>query len=136
MSDNLSVAAPLAGAVPVLPLRDVVVYPYMVTPLFVGRSKSINALDFAMSQDKSILLLTQKDAGEDDPSYDGIYKVGTLATILQLLKLPDGTIKVLVEGDTRAKVVKFNDKNKDYLVTQYELLEDVTTQDNKDNKTS
>lgn len=96
----------LRTAVPVLPLRDVVVYPHMVIPLFVGREKSIVALDKAMNADKQILLVAQKQADVDEPGLDDIYSLGTLATILQLLKLPDGTVKVLVEGGTRARLVK------------------------------
>ncbi len=95
------------SAVPVLPLRDVVVYPHMVIPLFVGREKSINALDSAMQQDKKILLVAQKNAEIDDPSADDIHEIGTLSTILQLLKLPDGTVKVLVEGAERARIDSF-----------------------------
>ena len=92
---------------PVLPLRDVVVYPYMVIPLFVGREKSIKALDTAMNGNKQILLVAQKSAGEDDPDIDQIYEMGAMSNILQLLKLPDGTIKVLVEGAQRAQVVDY-----------------------------
>ncbi|NCF83469.1 MAG: endopeptidase La, partial [Proteobacteria bacterium] len=92
---------------PVLPLRDVVVYPHMVIPLFVGREKSIQALERAMGADKKIFLVAQKDAGQDDPSPDDIYRIGTVSTILQLLKLPDGTVKVLVEGGERARVEAF-----------------------------
>lgn len=92
--------------IPVLPLRDVVVYPHMVIPLFVGREKSIRCLEKAMEQDKLILLVAQKDSNVDDPSVDEIYEVGTVATILQLLKLPDGTVKVLVEGNQRARINK------------------------------
>jgi len=92
------------GKTPVLPLRDVVVYPHMVIPLFVGREKSIQALDAAMSKDKQILLVAQKSAEVDDPSIGDVHEIGTLSTILQLLKLPDGTIKVLVEGAKRATV--------------------------------
>jgi ATP-dependent Lon protease len=95
------------GAIPVLPLRDVVVYPHMVIPLFVGREKSINALDTAMQEDKKILLVAQKNAEIDDPSVDDIHEIGTLSTILQLLKLPDGTVKVLVEGVERARITSF-----------------------------
>ncbi|MDH3899421.1 MAG: endopeptidase La [Gammaproteobacteria bacterium] len=95
------------SAVPVLPLRDVVVYPHMVIPLFVGREKSINALDSAMQEDKKILLVAQKNAEIDDPSADDIHEIGTLSTILQLLKLPDGTVKVLVEGAERARIDSF-----------------------------
>nr|WP_297467742.1 endopeptidase La [Acidithiobacillus sp.] len=96
-----------AQIVPVLPLRDVVVFPFMVIPLFVGRAKSIRALEDAMSGEKQILLVSQKNAADDDPQPENIYRIGTLATILQLLKLPDGTVKVLVEGTDRAKIVSF-----------------------------
>jgi len=92
--------------IPVLPLRDVVVYPHMVIPLFVGREKSIRCLEAAMEQDKLILLVAQKDSNVDDPNGDEVYQVGTVATILQLLKLPDGTVKVLVEGGQRARINK------------------------------
>ena len=95
--------------IPVLPLRDVVVYPHMVIPLFVGREKSIKALEAAMENDKQIFLGAQKSASQDDPSADDIYSIGTLSTILQLLKLPDGTIKVLVEGVERAEIDHFID---------------------------
>ena len=90
--------------VPVLPLRDVVVYPHMVIPLFVGREKSIQALDVAMKGDKRIMLIAQKQADVDDPGVDDLYRIGTIATILQLLKLPDGTVKVLVEGVERVRI--------------------------------
>jgi len=93
-----------AENVPVLPLRDVVVYPHMVIPLFVGREKSIQALDVAMRGDKRIMLIAQKQADVDDPKVDDLYRIGTIATILQLLKLPDGTVKVLVEGVDRARI--------------------------------
>ncbi|MDH5592679.1 MAG: LON peptidase substrate-binding domain-containing protein, partial [Gammaproteobacteria bacterium] len=101
-------------AVPVLPLRDVVVYPYMVIPLFVGRERSINALEIATDENQQILLVAQKDSNEDQPDVDNLYKTGTLANILQLLKLPDGTVKVLVEGTARAKVTSF-DNEQSYL---------------------
>lgn len=94
---------------PVLPLRDVVVFPYMVMPLFVGRAKSIAALDSAMNGDKKLLLVTQKQPELEDPSIDDVFDVGTIANIIQLLKLPDGTVKVLVEGQQRAKVNQFRD---------------------------
>ena len=97
-----------SSGVPVLPLRDVVVYPHMVIPLFVGRDKSIVALDKAMAAGKRILLVAQKTADLDDPQPADLYEVGTLATILQLLKLPDGTVKVLVEGSERALVDRLN----------------------------
>lgn len=85
-------------AYPLLPLRDVVVYPHMVIPLFVGREKSIKALEEAMRRDKQVLLVAQRKASEDDPGAEDIYRIGTIASVLQLLKLPDGTVKVLVEG--------------------------------------
>nr|WP_090624738.1 endopeptidase La [Azotobacter beijerinckii] len=94
---------------PLLPLRDVVVYPHMVIPLFVGREKSIEALESAMSGDKQILLLAQKNPADDDPGEDSLYRVGTVATVLQLLKLPDGTVKVLVEGEQRGVIERFID---------------------------
>ena len=96
---------------PVLPLRDIVVFPHMIVPLFVGREKSIRALEEVMQSDKMILLATQKNAGDDDPSPDDIYKIGTLATVLQLLKLPDGTVKVLVEGIDRARLGNFTTRD-------------------------
>jgi ATP-dependent Lon protease len=99
-------AAATAQSVPVLPLRDVVVYPHMVIPLFVGREKSIQALDVAMHGDKRIMLIAQKQADVDDPKVEDLYRIGTIATILQLLKLPDGTVKVLVEGVDRARIDK------------------------------
>lgn len=108
--------------VPVLPLRDVVVYPHMVIPLFVGREKSILALDAAMSDNKQILLVAQKSAELDDPQVDEIHQIGTLSTILQLLKLPDGTIKVLVEGVERAEVINYSEEN-EYFSAQIALLE-------------
>ncbi|MDR3477036.1 MAG: endopeptidase La [Gammaproteobacteria bacterium] len=109
--------------VPVLPLRDVVVYPYMVIPLFVGRERSIKALEIAMAADKQIFLSTQKSAAEDQPTEDDIHTSGTLATVLQLLKLPDGTVKVLIEGIKRAKVVRFL-PNEAYFLADVELIED------------
>ncbi|MBT3556542.1 MAG: endopeptidase La [Rhodospirillales bacterium] len=94
---------------PVLPLRDIVVFPHMIVPLFVGRAKSVRALEDVMKDDKQILLVAQKNATQDDPEVDDIYEVGTVSTVLQLLKLPDGTVKVLVEGTQRAKVVRYTD---------------------------
>lgn len=92
---------------PLLPLRDVIVYPHMVIPLFVGREKSIEALEAAMSGDKQILLLAQRNPADDDPGEDALYRMGTIATVLQLLKLPDGTVKVLVEGEQRGAMERF-----------------------------
>src|SRR6201986_1543679 len=93
----------------VLPLRDIVVFPHMIVPLFVGREKSVRALEAVMKEDKQILLVAQKNASQDDPAPYDIYRVGTVSTILQLLKLPDGTVKVLVEGGRRASIVGFKE---------------------------
>jgi ATP-dependent Lon protease len=100
---------PRGNLYPVLPLRDIVVFPHMIVPLFVGREKSVRALEDVMKEDKQILLVTQKNAGQDDPSPADIYSVGTIGTVLQLLKLPDGTVKALVEGGGRARIVKFTE---------------------------
>jgi ATP-dependent Lon protease len=108
---------------PVLPLRDIVVFPYMIVPLFVGREKSIAALEEVMRADKQILLAAQKNAGDDDPATDAIYDIGTLASVLQLLKLPDGTVKVLVEGSARAKVVRYT-ANENYFEAEVERVVD------------
>ena len=107
MFDSDSSADDQPLTLPVLPLRDVVVFPHMVIPLFVGRAKSITALERAMEVDKKIFLVAQKDAGQDDPGADDIYQIGTVSTILQLLKLPDGTVKVLVEGVERAEIESY-----------------------------
>ncbi|MFD1327089.1 endopeptidase La [Mycoplana ramosa] len=101
-------------AYPVLPLRDIVVFPHMIVPLFVGREKSIRALEEVMGTDKQIMLATQINAGDDDPEPDAIYKVGTVANVLQLLKLPDGTVKVLVEGRARAEIESYTDRDEFY----------------------
>src|SRR4029078_5632947 len=98
-----------AALYPVLPLRDIVVFPDMMVPLFVGREKSVRALEDVMKDDKQILLVTQKNAAQDDPAQSDIFTVGTVGTVLQLLKLPDGTVKVLVEGGQRARIVRFTD---------------------------
>ena len=108
---------------PVLPLRDIVVFPYMIVPLFVGREKSINALEEVMRSDKQILLVAQKNAGDDEPSTDAIYTLGTLASVLQLLKLPDGTVKVLVEGTARAQIQGYTD-NEDYFEAEIERVDE------------
>src|SRR5512141_3521496 len=98
------------SALPLLPLRDVVVFPHMVIPLFVGRPKSIKALDVALDTGKHILLVAQKSAAKDDPAAEDLYPIGTIATVLQMLKLPDGTVKVLVEGTQRARILRVADE--------------------------
>ncbi|MDQ7000195.1 MAG: LON peptidase substrate-binding domain-containing protein, partial [Mariprofundus sp.] len=113
------------GVLPVLPLRDIVVFPHMIVPLFVGRDKSVKALEEVMASDKKILLLAQKDASNDDPGADDLYSIGTLGNILQLLKLPDGTIKVLVEGGARLLVDELIPDG-EYLRGRYSLMPDIS----------
>ncbi len=108
---------------PVLPLRDIVVFPHMIVPLFVGREKSVKALESAMADNKQVLLVTQKSAQQDDPTAGDLYSIGTLGTVLQLLKLPDGTVKVLVEGNKRAKVLNYTDKA-EYFEAYAEIIEE------------
>ncbi len=117
------VGSPSGALYPVLPLRDIVVFPHMIVPLFVGREKSVKALEDVMQEDKQILLLTQKDASQDEPSQDGLYTKGTIGTVLQLLKLPDGTVKVLVEGGERANVIQFAE-NPDFFQAFAEPVEE------------
>ena len=109
---------------PLLPLRDIVIFPSMVVPLFVGREKSIKALQEVMKTDKSIVLVTQKNSEVDDPSNKDLFQYGCLSKVLQLLKLPDGTVKVLVEGEKRIKILKHNDNNKDFFTCEVEIAED------------
>jgi len=108
---------------PVLPLRDIVVFPHMIVPLFVGREKSVRALEDVMKDDKQILLVAQKNAADDDPGMDDIYQIGTVSTVLQLLKLPDGTVKVLVEGIQRARIQKFTETEQFFQVEAGRLTE-------------
>ncbi|WP_374634156.1 endopeptidase La [Ferrovibrio sp.] len=115
--------SPRAQFYPVLPLRDIVVFPHMIVPLFVGREKSVRALEDVMKEDKQILLVAQKNAGQDNPEPGDIHGVGTIASVLQLLRLPDGTVKVLVEGGQRARIVKFTE-NADFFQVQAEPLGD------------
>ena len=115
--------APGGALYPILPLRDIVVFPHMIVPLFVGREKSVRALEDVMQDDKQILLLTQKNSTQDDPNRDELFTFGTVGTILQLLKLPDGTVKVLVEGGHRAKVVRFTE-NADFFQAFAEPVEE------------
>ncbi|MEM1235640.1 MAG: LON peptidase substrate-binding domain-containing protein, partial [Pseudomonadota bacterium] len=112
---------PLAPSYPVLPLRDIVVFPHMIVPLFVGRDKSVRALEAVMREDKQILLSSQVDPSEDEPEAEGIYKAGVLANVLQLLKLPDGTVKVLVEGRARVRITEYHE-NPDYFEASAEYL--------------
>ena len=112
---------PLSPSYPVLPLRDIVVFPHMIVPLFVGREKSVRALEAVMQDDKQILLSSQVDPTVDDPTSDGIYKAGVLANVLQLLKLPDGTVKVLVEGKSRVRITEYY-VNADYFEASAEYL--------------
>ena len=112
---------PLNASYPVLPLRDIVVFPHMIVPLFVGREKSVRALEEVMADDKQILLASQIDPAEDDPQSDGIYQTGVLANVLQLLKLPDGTVKVLVEGQARVRIEEYVE-NDSFFEAKAELL--------------
>ena len=122
MSDNI--------IYPVLPLRDIVVFPGMIVPLFVGREKSVNALENVMQNDKKILLVAQKDAGDDDPTVEDIYDVGVVASVLQLLKLPDGTVKVLVEGEARASVEHYT-RTEDYFEAEAVFIEESAADDSE-----
>ncbi|MEQ8293582.1 MAG: endopeptidase La [Roseovarius sp.] len=115
---------PLNNSYPVLPLRDIVVFPHMIVPLFVGREKSVRALEEVMQDDKQILLSSQVDPSEDDPSADGIYRAGVLANVLQLLKLPDGTVKVLVEGVARVRITDYLE-NEDFFEAKAEYLNEM-----------
>src|ERR1700761_6944923 len=115
---------------PVLPLRDIVVFPHMVVPLFVGREKSGRALDEVMRGDKQILLATQKNSADDDPAPEAIYDVGAIATVLQLLKLPDGTVKVLVEGKSRAAISRFTSTG-DFYEAEVVEIEDEAGESNE-----
>jgi len=123
LPSDLSPDDPGDAFLPVLPLRDIVVFPHMIVPLFVGREKSVRALEDVMNDDKQILLVTQKNAGDDDPTPEDMYSVGTVGTVLQLLKLPDGTVKVLVEGTQRARIVGFAE-NADFFQAHAEMLSD------------
>lgn len=114
---------------PVLPLRDIVVYPKMIVPLFVGRDKSIKALQSVVDSDGNIILATQKDATVEDPAPDDIYHIGTLGTVVQMLKLPDGTVKVLIEGIERVKITKFT-KNKEFMQAEAEIIPELNDEDN------
>jgi ATP-dependent Lon protease, bacterial type len=117
---------------PLLPLRDIVIFPSTVIPLFVGRKKSIKALEEVMKTDKSIVLVAQKNSEVDDPKEGDIYSFGCLSKILQLLKLPDGTVKVLVEGVERVKIKSINKEEKKYLNCEIQIVS--STEDNQSSK--
>src|SRR5688572_7533978 len=122
-NDGKGPAGPRKRVVPLLPLRDIIVFPHMVSQLFVGRERSINALDAAMTRDKDIFLAAQKNAKTNEPSPDDIFQVGTLGTVMQLLRLPDGTVKVLVEGKKRARTKRFVQTDDFFLVEVEEIPE-------------
>src|SRR5437868_12994827 len=126
MSDSdVAKAKPEAAQLaPVLPLRDIVVFPHMIVPLFVGREKSVHALEEVMNDEKQILLLTQKNAADDDPTTEGLHTIGTMATVLQLLKLPDQTVRVLVEGKSRARVTGFSPRSDFFQATLEKVPEE------------
>ena len=117
---------------PLLPLRDIVIFPSMVVPLFVGREKSIKALQEVMKSDKSIVLVTQKNSEIDDPTINDLYQYGCMSKVLQLLKLPDGTVKVLVEGEKRIKILKHQEDKNNFLTCEAEVVEDIKEGKNLD----
>src|SRR5688500_11566415 len=119
----------MSTAYPLLPLRDIVVFPHMIVPLFVGRDKSVAALESAMAADKNIFLVSQLDPAEDDPDREALYDLGVVATVLQLLKLPDGTVRVLVEGQKRATLTALAPQC-DHLVAEIEQIDRKSTRMN------
>lgn len=125
-SDNEGTGVASPGSIPLLPLRDIVVFPHMVVPLFVGREKSIQALEDAVEGGRELMLAAQRQAVLEDPTEDDIYDVGTLGKIIQLLRLPDGTVKVLVEGKSRARIDSYVSKDP-YLRVSITVLEETTT---------
>jgi len=126
----MSITTSQGEMLPVLPLRDIVVFPHMIVPLFVGREKSVRALEDVMREDKQILLVAQKNAAQDEPQPEDIYSVGTVSTVLQLLKLPDGTVKVLVEGGRRAKIMKYGDKD-EFFQAEVEFIDEEEGDENE-----
>ncbi|MBA4749858.1 MAG: endopeptidase La [Alphaproteobacteria bacterium] len=120
----MTLELPRGSMYPILPLRDIVVFPYMVVPLFVGRERSVRALENVMQEDQEILLVTQKDASLEEPKARDLYTIGTLGRIMQLLKLPDGTVKILVEGHSRARILRFSEE-KDFFQGSIEILEEI-----------
>src|SRR5437660_10356784 len=128
-NDKKDPPRPGAVRVPLLPLRDIIVFPHMVVPLFVGRQRSIRALEEAMNKQKFILLAAQKEAKTNDPTEEDIYRVGTLGSVVQLLRLPDGTAKVLSEGKKPAHVTQYHDHPHFFLVQAEEMRDDGDTVD-------
>ena len=124
MSEFEASMVPESKSLPLLPLRDIVVFPNMIVPLFVGRDKSVVALEKAMDSDKEIFLVAQLDPAEDDPARDQLYDLGVVATVLQLLKLPDGTVRVLVEGKQRAKHLSLENKTEGYVLATIDILDE------------
>src|SRR6516164_6667127 len=122
-NDGKGAAGSRKRVVPLLPLRDIIVFPHMVSQLFVGRERSINALDAAMARDKDIFLAAQRNAKTNEPTPDDIFQVGTLGTVMQLLRLPDGTVKVLVEGKRRARIKRFAQTDEFFMVEVEEIAE-------------
>src|SRR3990167_10894589 len=122
-SDDMKEDVKTDITLPLIPLRYVVIYPHMVIPLFVGRTESIKALEFAMTKDKQVVLVAQKNASVDVPTEKDLFSVGTAATILQMLRLPDGTVKVLVEGVSRAQIVNFS-ANENFMQAQLKLYQE------------
>src|SRR5690606_13309075 len=127
---SLPVFSSESGLMPLLPLRDVVVYPHLVIPLFVGRAKSVKALELTSENNKQILLVAQKSPNNDEPAASDLYEVGTIATVLQMLKLPDGTVKVLVEGVRRACISEFLE-TEECFAAKAEEIQDVIESDNE-----
>ena len=131
MSQSESGSTPENKSLPLLPLRDIVVFPNMIVPLFVGRDKSVIALEQAMAADKEIFLVAQLDPAEDDPSHDQLYDLGVVATVLQLLKLPDGTVRVLVEGKKRAKHLALEQQADGYVLATIEIIDEIASEGNE-----
>ena len=127
---TLPIFSPESGVLPLLPLRDVVVYPHLVIPLFVGRAKSVKALELASEHGKQILLVAQKSPNKDEPEASDLYEIGTIATLLQMLKLPDGTVKVLVEGVHRARIQEFIEVE-DCFAARIERIEPIADEDSE-----
>src|SRR5690348_8533339 len=118
------ICSPMTRSLPILPLRDIVVFPHRIVPLFVGREKSVAALESAMAADKELFLVAQLDPSEDDPGRDDLYDLGVIATAMQLLKLPDGTVRVLVEGARRAKLVDLVERD-GFVAAEIEEIDDL-----------